>query len=178
MEESKEMLSAKRLPRDYFVTKGKGESDLSVDAGSFHLALRDAGIEMCNIMTYSSVLPGIAREIEMPKNLVHGSVMESIMSKATCGAGESITAGLILGWLYHKKTGEKLGGIVCKFNDSSGAECIAKLKLSLEELYDNGFSEEYYLRDVQVLSETVSPQKRFGTAIVALCFVNYVYPIQ
>ena len=61
------ILTGQRIPKDYFVTKGKGESDITVHAGSYHLALREAGIEMCNIMTYSSILPSIATEIERPE---------------------------------------------------------------------------------------------------------------
>ncbi len=177
MDDGKQVLAGKRIPRDFFIAQGNGESDISIDAGSFHLALKDAGIEMCNIMTYSSVLPAIAREIERPISLVHGSVMETIMSKATCAKGESCTAGLILGWLYDKKTGEKHGGLVCKYQDSLKDECIEKLRLSLDELYSNGFSVEYELREVKVLTETVTPRKRFGTAVVALCFVNYLIPL-
>ena len=57
-----------RIPKDYYITKGKGESDIAIHAGSFHHALKDAGIEMCNIISYSSILPGIAKEIKKVKN--------------------------------------------------------------------------------------------------------------
>ena len=40
-----------RIPKDYFVTKGHGESDITVHAGSYHLALKQANIETFNIMT-------------------------------------------------------------------------------------------------------------------------------
>jgi arginine decarboxylase len=60
-----------RIPKDYFETQGKGESDITVHAGSFHLALKDANIEKYNIMTYSSILPGIATRISQPQELVH-----------------------------------------------------------------------------------------------------------
>ena len=56
---SLEILIGNRIPKDFFITKGKGESDITVHAGSYHLALKDANIEMCNIMTYSSILPKI-----------------------------------------------------------------------------------------------------------------------
>ena len=69
-----------RVPVDYFITSGRGESDIAVHAGSYHLALKAANIEMCNVMTYSSILPGIAREVSKPGFLQHGSVLESIMS--------------------------------------------------------------------------------------------------
>ena len=41
-----------RVPETYFETTGSGESDVTIHAGSYHLALREAGIEMANIMTY------------------------------------------------------------------------------------------------------------------------------
>ena len=39
-----------RIPKDYFVTSGIGESEITIHAGSYHVALRDAGIEKQNIM--------------------------------------------------------------------------------------------------------------------------------
>lgn len=86
-------LVGNRIPRDYFVTSGIGESDITIHAGSYHLALKNAGIEMCNIITYSSILPGIAREIEKPRGLTHGSVMESIMAVSTAEKGGRATWG-------------------------------------------------------------------------------------
>src|SRR5699024_7217157 len=55
-----------RVPETYFETTGSGESDVTIHAGSYHLALREAGIEMANIMTYSSILPATARRIAYP----------------------------------------------------------------------------------------------------------------
>ena len=75
---SRGVLTANRIPKDYFVAKGKGQSDITVHAGSFHLALKDAGIEAYNIMTYSSILPGIAQEIAKPETLPHGCVMAGV----------------------------------------------------------------------------------------------------
>ena len=70
------------IPNTFFVTKGSGESDLELHAGSYHMALYDAGISDYNIMTYSSVLPATARlatmdEVDMPP---FGSEMKTIMS--------------------------------------------------------------------------------------------------
>ncbi|MBN2212904.1 MAG: arginine decarboxylase, partial [Bacteroidales bacterium] len=45
------MVVGNRIPKDYFITKGTGESDIAIHAGSYHLALKAAGIEMANIMT-------------------------------------------------------------------------------------------------------------------------------
>jgi arginine decarboxylase len=169
-----------RIPKDYFVTKGTGESDITIHAGSYHLALKQAGIEMCNIMTYSSIMPKIAKEIMKPdpSALTHGSVMECIMAVAHSRAGRRATAGIIYGWLYDKKTGEKFGGLVCEHNgDYSLDEINKKLRASLNELYYNGFSEKYFLEDIKFITETITPEKKFGTALVSICFTDYVYPI-
>ena len=175
---SQEILTANRIPKDFFITKGHGESDITVHAGSYHLALRDAGIELCNIMTYSSILPKIATEIQRPNNLVHGSVMETIMAVSNCKKGKRATVGIIFGWLYNKTTKEKHGGLVCEYNGSLSKEAAEdQLNQSLLELYENGYSEEYDLKEIRLFSDSFVPVKKYGTALIALCFVNYIHPI-
>jgi arginine decarboxylase len=167
-----------RIPKDYFVTSGKGESDLTVHAGSYHLALKDAGIEVCNIMTYSSIMPGIATEIKKPKAFVHGEVMESIMAVAHGRKGERVTAGVIYGWLYDKKTKQRFGGLVCELNGNFPVDEIEKkLHASINELYINGFSEKYNLKQIRMLTKTIVPDKEYGTALVAICFTSYQVPV-
>lgn len=175
---SGKVVIGRRVPRDFFIAKGVGESDIAVHAGSYHLALKDAGIEMCNIMTYSSILPRIAKEVSRPSSIVHGSVMETISAVANCKSGERATAVIIFGWLYDRKTGEKYGGLVCEYNGDKNLEDAEEdLRASLNELYVNGFDDRFELRDVVVNSSTVEPKKKYGTALVAICFVNYEVPI-
>jgi len=170
-------LIGNRIPKDYFVAKGHGQSDITVHAGSYHLALKAAGIEMCNIMTYSSILPAIATQIDAPK-LVHGSVMETIMAVAHSEKGKLCTAGIIYGWLYDKKTGKKYGGLVCEHNGEITEEEVTKrLMASLNELYANGYSDAYTLGDIKIMTESFKPKKKFGTALVALCFTSYAVPM-
>jgi len=167
-----------RIPKDFFITSGIGESDLAVHAGSFHLALKDAQIEMCNIMTYSSILPGIAQEIPPPEKLSHGSVMECILAVANSRRGIRATAGIIYGWLFHKKTGEKYGGLVCKYNGHSTINHMKKkLTASLDELYSNGYATEYNLKDINQINCSFVPKKKYGTSLVGLCFTNYLIPV-
>lgn len=171
------ILIGNRIPRDYFETKGTGESDITIHAGSYHLALKDAGIEMSNIMTYSSILPGIANRIEKPENIIHGNVMESIMSVCNAEKGQRATAGIIYGWLYDKISGEKYGGLVCEHNGNYDlVELDYRLNASLQELYQD-FSGKYLLDGIHTISESFIPRKEYGTALVALCFVNYLYPV-
>ncbi len=166
-----------RIPKDYFVTTGRGESDITIHAGSYHLALRNAGIEMCNIITYSSILPACANEVQRPSELIHGSVLETIMAVSTSRGGKRATAGIIWGWL-HAKSGEKHGGLVCEYNGALPKERAEKqLRESLHELYANGYSEDFRLGGTELQIESFVPQKRFGTAIVSLCFLNHYVPL-
>lgn len=165
-----------RIPRKFFVTSGKGESDITVHAGSYHLALKEAGIEMCNIIHYSSILPGIAEEIGRPE-LVHGAVLEAIAATAYAEKGVTATAGIIYGWLYNKETGERFGGLVCEYNGhKTEKEAKIQLKASLYEIYCNGFSDKYNLKDEQFIIESFVPEKEHGTALVAICFIDYIVP--
>ena len=174
----KKVLIGMRVPRDYFKTMGVGESDIQVHAGSYHLALKEAGIEKFNIMSYSSILPGIAREIQRPDALVHGAVLESITAVANTTKGKRATAGIIYGWLYDKKTGQRYGGLVCEYNGNLTEEQVGKsLRMSLDELYFNGFSEQYELREINLTTKSMVPKKKYGTALVAICFVNYEVPV-
>ncbi|AQT67716.1 Pyruvoyl-dependent arginine decarboxylase AaxB [Anaerohalosphaera lusitana] len=172
------VLVGNRIPKDYFVTEGTGQSDITVHAGSYHLALRNAGIEMCNIMCYSSILPKIARQIDKPAELTHGSVMETISAVATADRGQRATAGIIYGWLRRKDDGEKHGGLVCEYNGHKAeADACAELRSSLKELYTNGYSDDFDMDEIVLHSTSFVPEKRYGTALIALCFVNYVVPM-
>jgi arginine decarboxylase len=176
--EHKEILIGRRVPKEYFITKGTGESDITIHAGSYHLALKKAGIEMCNIMTYSSIMPKISEEVRRPEEMTHGEVLESIMAVAHSEKGKRATAGIIFGWLFDRVTGEKFGGLVCEHNgDYSVEEIEEKLRASINELYVNGFSERYELREVRVLTDSIIPSKKYGTALVGICFTSYVVPL-
>jgi arginine decarboxylase len=171
------LLLGNRIPHGFFITKGSGESDITIHAGSFHLALCNAGIGMKNIVTYSSVLPAEARQIEMPEHLKQGDVMEVIMAAGHCRKGERITAGMALAWLYEKDSGAKVGGLVCELSGNYPVEEIKeKLKESMQEIYQHGY-ETYRLDDLQLITETFVPHKQYGTALVALCFNSYIFPV-
>lgn len=164
-----------RIPKDYFITKGTGESDIAVHAGSYHLALKSAGIEMANIMTYSSILPPIANEIPKPDSIYHGEVMESIMAVATGHESERLSAGIIFAWLYEED--KKYGGLVCEnYGNFPLDELEWRLQESLKELYNAGY-QHMELKDTRLIMESFVPQKRFGSVIVSLCFTNYFYPV-
>lgn len=172
------LLLGNKIPQNYFVTSGIGQSDITIHAGSYHLALREAGIHKCNIVNYSSILPAIATEIEKPNNFIHGSVLETIMACANVQKGQRATAGIMIGRLYNKTTGKKYGGLVCEYGGSNTEEEAKKqLQMSLNELFFNGFSKTYELRDLKIKTVSFVPTKNFGTALVALCFMDYICPV-
>jgi arginine decarboxylase len=170
------MLVGNRIPRDFFVTSGVGESEITVHAGSYHLALRDAGIEMANIVAYSSILPAIATEMVNPFTPTHGEVMECIQAASSCRYGETATAGLTWGWLYNADH-ERYGGLVCEYSGSMPEkEAHEHLGFMLAELHVNGY-DHLELSEVRSIVSAVTPQKMYGTALVALCFTSYVVPV-
>ncbi|MBI2546350.1 pyruvoyl-dependent arginine decarboxylase [Candidatus Woesearchaeota archaeon] len=176
----KQLIVGCRIPRKFFWTSGIGESDITIHAGSYHLALKEAGIERYNIMVYSSIMPSIAEESTKPASdeIPHGSVMETIMAVSSGEKGKRLTAGIIYGWLYHKITGKRHGGLVCEYSGNETEENAQKgLRASLKELYTNGFSEEFDIKDIRMESRSFVPKKKFGTAMVVIGFKDYVYPI-
>jgi arginine decarboxylase len=171
------LLLGNRIPHEFFMTKGSGESDITIHAGSFHLALCNAGIGMKNIISYSSVLPAEARQIAMPENMKQGDVMEVIMAAGHCRKGERITAGMAMAWLTERDSGANIGGLVCELSGNYPVEEIEeKLKESMQEIYHHGY-ETYNLGDLQLITETFVPHKQYGTALVALCFKSYLFPV-
>lgn len=169
-----------RVPRSYFITSGCGESDNQEHAGSYHIALERAGISRCNIMVYSSVMPKIAQEVEKTSQLIqqlpHGGVLETIMAHGRGGNGVRATAGIIYGWLYNDG-GERQGGLVCEYSGNDSEEKAKEiLRKSLIEVHKNGFS-HLKLDDINVLTESFVSKKKYGSALVAICFTDYEVPI-
>lgn len=80
------LILGNRVPYEYFITKGKGESSagsegLPYETGSYDAALNVAGIENTNVIEYTSVIPTEAKEIsreEGLKRLNWGEVLECI----------------------------------------------------------------------------------------------------
>lgn len=169
-----------RVPRSFFITSGCGESDNQEHAGSYHIALERAGISKCNIMVYSSVMPKIAQEIEKTPQLLqqlpHGGVMETITAHGRGGNGVRATAGIIYGWLYDE-SGERQGGLVCEYSGNDTEEKAKDiLKKSLVEVHQNGFK-NLKLDYINLITESFVPKKKFGSALVSICFTDYEVPI-
>jgi len=163
------------IPRCYFITSGAGESDITIHAGSYHMALEDAGIAGCNIVRYSSIIPNEAREVKKPK-LVHGAELKVIEARADARKGKLATAGICYGWLYDKNN-RRFGGIVTEYlGNSSHGDAENELERGLEEIARASFRDKE-LRDVKMLIKSFEPSKRYGTALVSICFVDFILPV-
>lgn len=173
----KHVIIGNRIPKKYFVTTGAGESDIQISAGSFDQALRDAGIENCNFLFYSSIMPKDAERVER-KQINHGAVVEAIAAISNTNKGEQVTAGLIIGWVYNRQ-GEKVIGLVAEYEGHENKEKAKEvLEKSLEEMFSSRFDpKEYELKEREIYIKSFAPKKRFATALVAICFVEYDVPI-
>ena len=169
------MLIGNRIPYEYFITSGIGESDITIHAGSFDQALKDAGIHNANIITYSSIMPKKARKVEK-RELKFGSVAETIMAVANGEKGQTVTAGLIIGWVYDSKN-NKIGGLVAEYHGNDEEEKAKEtLMRSIKEMFESRFPSNYQLKDTEIYTRSYVPKKKYGTAIVAIVFVSYEYP--
>lgn len=170
------MLLRNRVPRDYFVTSGVGQSELTIHAGSFHFALYEAGIHSANILTYSSILPATAREISREEyEPVHGEVMETIMAVQSCRYGDTATAGMAWGWMFDRD-GKRQGGLVTEYAGSMPASDAEQHVHEMLAALHKGTYGDWNLEDVRTSVRSITPTQMFGTALVGMCFVNAEYP--
>jgi pyruvoyl-dependent arginine decarboxylase (PvlArgDC) len=168
-----------RIPHQFFETKGIGQSNDSQYPTSYHLALMDAGIETMNIMTYSSIIPKNAQLIKMPNRdwFVEenfGGVLESIMAVHHGTKSQLISAGLMYNDLF-KENGEKVGSIVVERHGNFSKDAVEeRLYQSIYELKNKSFSHyNWNENNFRSLISSFEVDEQFGTALVALCFINY-----
>jgi len=170
-------MKGNKIPNEFFITKGSGCSEFAIHPGSYHMALHDAGISAYNIINYSSVLPATAKlksldEVDLPP---FGSELCTIMACAHGNYGEHISAGIIYAWMYTDDTcSEKVGGVVCELAGYFDIEALeGRLYSVIDDLYEKTFR-QYYLGEPTVVTESLTIDRRFGSALVSMCFVNYL----
>ena len=190
-----------RIPYEYFITKGKGESNagsegLPYETGSYDAALNDAGIENCNVIEYTSVLPTRAKEItkeEGLKRLQWGEVLECIKAQANGKRGTKISAAVMTTSITDPK-GKYLGGFACEYS-GNGTRKDAEESLALSiagmikrrgygniqgktTLYkDNITDTGYKIYPGHIFEyEYLDVNEEHGSVFVAICFISYFYP--
>jgi pyruvoyl-dependent arginine decarboxylase (PvlArgDC) len=197
-----DLILGNRVPYQYFITSGFGESDagskgLPYETGSYDEALTKAGIQNANIVEYTSVIPTVAKEIsreEGLKRIQWGEVLESIKAQANGAEGEFISAAVMTTDVIDPN-GKYLGGFACEYSgndDRTGVEksledsiagiierrnfgkVINGAKLYQENKTDKGY--KFHPGKIFVY-EGFKIKKHHGTALAAICFVSYKIPV-
>jgi arginine decarboxylase len=192
-----------RVPYEYFMTKGKGESDagsegLPYETGSYDAALFEAGIQNANVIEYTSVMPTESKQIskeEGLKRLQWGEVLECIKAQSNGKKGSKISAAVMTTSVIDPK-GKYLGGFAVEYSGSgtkqeaetSLAESVTgiierrgygKLKgggnliMYKDNITDNG----YKIHPGKIFEyENLDVTKKHGSVFTAICFVSYKFP--
>ena len=180
------------IPWEFFKSTGTGQSNDQNHAGSFHDSMREAGVELGNLVKYTSILPAIAEEIALDEGvekIVHGAQVGTIMADAHIDQERGqrrATAAIMYGLLYQRggKGERHAGGLVCEYNgEGTVEEALKNVSSCLDGLYTGknrrgfAFSEKYDLVKQPPLTATITPKQRFGTAFCVIAFVSYVVPV-
>ena len=190
-----------RVPYEYFITTGKGESaagseGLPYETGSYDAALNDAGIENTNVIEYTSVIPVGAKEIpreEGLRRLNWGEVLEVIKAQSNGKRGEHISAAVMTTTIIDPN-GNYLGGFACEYSGSgTRKEAEDSLIISIAGMikrrgYGNIKGEtKMYKDNITDTGYRIHPGKIFiyddikvtqehGSVFCAICFVSHRYP--
>lgn len=196
-----EIVLGNRVPYEYFITKGKGESNagsegLPYETGSYDAALNDAGIQNANVIEYTSVMPTEAKEIsreEGLKRLQWGEVVECIKAQSNGRKGTKISAAVMTTSITDPK-GKYLGGFACEYSGAgSRKEAEESLSLSISGMIKRrGYGE---IKDLKLYKElktstgykihagkifvydSLDVKQEHGSVFTTICFVSYKYPV-
>ena len=195
------MILGNRIPYEYFITKGKGESSagsegLPYETGSYDAALNVAGIENTNVIEYTSVIPTEAKQIPREdglKRLNWGEVLECIKAQSNGRKGSKVSAAVMTTTIEDPK-GKYLGGFACEYSGSgtreeaenSLAESISgmikrrgygNIKGDTKMYKDNITDTGYKIHPGKVFEyEYLDVKEEHGSVLVAICFVSHRYP--
>ena len=195
------MLFGNRIPYEYFATSGKGESEagsegLKYETGSYDAALADAGIQNCNVIEYTSVIPTGAKLItkeEGLKRIRWGEVMECIKAQANGDRGKFISAAVMTTDVYDPNN-KYLGGFALEYSGSgTKQDAIDSLSTSLKGLIarrgygdienkveifkKNKTSKGFILHPGKIfVYDSLKVTKEHGSVFSALCWVSHKFP--
>ncbi len=160
------------IPRKVFFTSGVGKHENKLL--SFELALRDAGIEKCNLVKVSSILPPNCELIDRERGLkelnsgqITFVVMGEISSKEE---GEKIVASLACAYPKNSKHRGYIAEYCCKNKSEKEARKKAEemAAFMLSSLF-NIKSEEIQIKSVS--NSTIVEKGKWNTVIAAAVFI-------
>ncbi len=197
------MTLGSKIPYEYFLTSGAGESDagskgLPFETGSYDAALAAAGIEDANIVEYSSVIPTEAVDIGRERGIrtiAWGEKLEAIMARANGKKGQTITAGVMTATVFDTNR-NYLGGFGVEYSGPGDKKVVEeKLLVSIRGLIERrGYGKlpektNLYEDNTTDRGYTVHPGSKFvwstidpitkdhGSALAAICFVSFKVPV-
>ena len=191
-----------RIPYEYFITTGKGESNagsegLPYETGSYDAALNDAGIQNANIIEYTSVIPTEAKEISIKEGLSRikwGEVLETIKAQKNGSRNSNISAAVMV-TTVHDSNGKFYGGFACEYSGSgTRKEAEDSLLFSISDMilrrgYGKITENPKLYKDLktdknftihagkQFVYDSLHVTKEHGTVFALICFVSHKYPI-
>ena len=191
-----------RLPYEYFVTTGKGESDagsdgLPYETGSYDAALNDAGIQNANIIEYTSVIPTEAKQITVSNGLSRiqwGEVLETIKAQSN-GSRNSHISAAVMTTTIHDPNGNYLGAFACEYSGAgSKRDAEQSLLHSIKDMiFRRGYGEiigtpalykdlktdkKYTIHAGKIfVYDHLHVKKSHGTVFAVICFVSHKFPI-
>ncbi len=191
-----EMLFGNRIPKHYFVTSGSGDTEIGPgddpwETGSYDLALMEAGIANFNVVPYTSVLPPESVEISIDEArsfFHHGAVIEVIMASVNGERGDLLCTGVGRIQVRRTSDGEKVGGFAAEYEkrynssqeisvEEAREEAARMLNVSLMGECERRYSsDEYEFFDESFKVNCFEVENHYGTSLVALCWVSYIYP--
>lgn len=153
------------LPQRFFVTSGVAEGAPS-ELNAFDLALKAAGIDNCNLVGVSSIIPGDAFEIE-PLRVPTGAITFCVLADITGTDGERAGAGLA--WAFGRTHGGERFGIVA---EHTGGELPSEIEAVVRaDLLGMAEAREMVLEDVRTTAVSTLCGDGFGSAVAALVYV-------
>jgi len=91
------------IPKEFFITSGKATSPVS-ELNAFDLALKNAGIAQCNLVSVSSILPQGCKERKW-KKITAGAITHAVLARMDGEEGTTIGAGIAWAWEKNDKYG-------------------------------------------------------------------------
>jgi len=151
------------IPKEFFVTSGEAISRIS-QLNAFDRALKNAGIEQCNLVPVSSILPPTCKESEW-KKIPAGSITHTVIARMD-GEGETtIAAGIAWAWEKNMKY-----GLVAEANGRMGKKALREtLEWKIKEMAK---AREIEINKIGYRTDVLSvPTGNYGCAIAALVFI-------
>lgn len=175
-----ELIMGTRVPYEYFIVQGSGESDIGYHPGAFDVALENAGgIQDYNHVVYSSILPREAVRIPAPpKAYDHGAVLESITAEAGKGKifPRKLTAGIVITKVFKK--GEYIGGLVAEYNgEGTKEDCRNFLTNNMKGMVMRRYGTKEITTEDEFFIESIEPKSKYACAMVVLGFTSYKVPL-